>query len=124
MKKEKRLNEAVFSVTKSDIEKINSYSLKPLSEEEVFVFSVILCDNEIDRDFERFSVESLKALKELFKGVTGIFDHSMRPKTRPQGYSTLSLLRTKSGQPPQGALYLSQGTLLYAEKRKKQEPDS
>lgn len=44
-------------------------------EDEVYVFSVILCDNDIDRDCERFSDEALEALKERFIGKTGIFDH-------------------------------------------------
>lgn len=64
--------------TNEDLALINKYSLKPLTSEEVFVFSVILCDNEIDRDFEKFSVDSLNTLKELFVGKTGILNHSMR----------------------------------------------
>ena len=57
---------------------INSYSRKTLTENDVYIFTVTLCDNEIDRDFERFSVKSLAQLKTLFVGKTGIFDHSMR----------------------------------------------
>ena len=41
--------------TEEDLKLINKYALRPLKKEEVFVFSVILCDNDIDRDFERFS---------------------------------------------------------------------
>lgn len=62
----------------ADLELINKYALVPLKKEEVFVFSVILCDNEIDRDFERFSEESLYALEKLFEGKTGILNHSMQ----------------------------------------------
>jgi hypothetical protein len=82
LKKEKRFDDAVFSPIESDMEKINCFSLKPLKEEDVFVFSVILCDNEIDRDYERFSADCLHGLKELFKGVTGIFDHNMRAENQ------------------------------------------
>lgn len=56
---------------------INRYAQKELQKEDVFVFSVLLCDNEIDRDYERFSVESLKALAPLFLGKTAIKNHSM-----------------------------------------------
>jgi hypothetical protein len=35
-----------------------------------------LCDNDIDRDFERFTVESLFELEKLFVGKSGIFDHN------------------------------------------------
>ncbi len=62
----------------ADIELINKYSLKKLAPEDVFVFSVILCDNEIDRDFEQFTPESLKALAGLFLGKVGISDHNWR----------------------------------------------
>ncbi len=60
----------------SELELINSYARKPLSEDDVYVFSVVLCDNEIDRDYERFTVEALEKLSKLFVGKTGIFDHN------------------------------------------------
>ncbi len=37
---------------------------------------MILCDNEIDRDYEAFTTSALYALSELFVGKTGIFDHN------------------------------------------------
>lgn len=40
------------------------------------MFSVILCDNDIDRDFERFSDDALETLKNHFVGKTGISDHN------------------------------------------------
>ncbi len=61
-----------------DMTLINNYSLKQLTKDEVFCFSVVLCDNDIDRDFERFSEDSLKALEGLFIGKTGILNHSMK----------------------------------------------
>lgn len=65
-----------------EIKLINSYTRRELSEDEVYVFSVVLCDNDVDRDFERFTVESLEKLSELFVGKTGIFDHN--PKAQNQ----------------------------------------
>lgn len=62
----------------NEMELINSYSRKELKEEDVYIFNVTLCDNEIDRDFERFTKETLDGLCELFCGVTGIFDHNMK----------------------------------------------
>lgn len=59
-----------------DLDLINGYSQKELTADELFTFSVILCDNEIDRDFERFTVDSLKTLAELFVGKTAIKNHS------------------------------------------------
>lgn len=62
----------------SDIELINRLSRKKLSEDEVYIFPVTLCDNEVDRDYERFSISALHQLEKLFIGKTGISDHSMR----------------------------------------------
>lgn len=59
-----------------DIELINKYSKKKLDENEVYTFSVVLCDNDIDRDFEAFDDGALEKMKNLFLGVTGIKNHS------------------------------------------------
>ena len=66
------------SVSAEDLSSINRFTRREMKAEEVYVFSVILCDNEIDRDFERFSTKALQRLAKLFVGKTGIFDHSMR----------------------------------------------
>lgn len=60
----------------ADIGLINQYSLKVLKPEDVFCFSVILCDNDVDRDFERFTNATLDKLAPLFVGKTGILDHN------------------------------------------------
>jgi hypothetical protein len=73
------MNNEILSSEK-ELELINTYTRSPLKEEDVYTFTVTLCDNEIDRDFECFSIESLEKLKELFVGKTGISDHSMRSK--------------------------------------------
>lgn len=67
---------------KGELELINSYTRRELNEDEVYVFSVVLCDNDIDRDYERFTVESLEKLSQLFVGKTGILDHN--PKAENQ----------------------------------------
>jgi len=60
------------------VEKINRFTRRDFSAGELYVFPVVLCDNEIDRDGERFSIPALKRLAELFIGKTGIFNHSGR----------------------------------------------
>lgn len=61
-----------------DMREINRYTRRAYEPGEVYAFSLVLCDNEIDRDFERFSVESLERLRELFLGRTCIFDHERK----------------------------------------------
>lgn len=63
-------------VTSEDLELINKFTLKELKAEDVYVFNTILCNNDVDRDFEKFSVDSLNKMAELFIGKTGISDHS------------------------------------------------
>ena len=65
-----------FTLTEQLLEKLNRFTRKPLTAEEVYAFPVVLCDNEIDRDNERFSIETLRKLAELFLGKTGVFDHN------------------------------------------------
>lgn len=61
-----------------ELEAINAFAKAELGAEQVYVFSVLLCDNEVDRDFERFSDDCLKQLGELFEGVSGISDHEWK----------------------------------------------
>lgn len=63
-------------VQAGDLEKINAYTRRELRAEEVYVFNVLLCDNDVDRDGESFTVPALQKLAELFLGKTGIFDHN------------------------------------------------
>lgn len=63
-------------ISAEDMEAINRFSKATLTADEVFTFDILLCDNEIDRDYERFTVDALYKLQELFMGKTGIFDHT------------------------------------------------
>jgi hypothetical protein len=69
----------LLSATKADpaadIALINEYSKRELRADEVYCFDVVLCDNEVDREIERFTKGSLEKLAKFFLGKTGIFDH-------------------------------------------------
>lgn len=54
---------------------INAQTLRPLSAEEVFTFRLAACDNQIDRDFERFTEATLEELAEQFVGRPVLRDH-------------------------------------------------
>lgn len=66
------------SPTDDEMMKINQYTLEDLKAEDVFIFKVAMCDNEIDRDHEVFSLDALSALKDLFVGKTMMKDHAHR----------------------------------------------
>lgn len=57
------------------LEAINAQAKATLTAEQVYVFSLRLCDDQIDRDMERFDTQALPALAKLFLGKTGIVDH-------------------------------------------------
>ncbi len=78
------------AVTAEELAQINRFAKKELSAEEVYTFAVKLCDNEVDRDFERFDRTALERLAELFVGRTGIFDH-----TWSAGGQTARIYRTE-----------------------------
>lgn len=73
-----RFTVKAYTPDQSDYEKIRAFTRRAFSADELYAFEVTLCDNEIDRDFEKFSVNSLSALQNLFVGKTGIKDHSMK----------------------------------------------
>lgn len=60
------------------MKKINTYTLSEVTEDDVFKFSMVLCDNEIDRDFECFSDNALITLKSKMLGKTIIHDHDCK----------------------------------------------
>lgn len=47
------------ALTAEELEKINRYTRRAFQEEELYTFSVVLCDNEVDRDMERFTIPAL-----------------------------------------------------------------
>ena len=63
-------------VSREDLALINALAQKELKPEEVCTFSVRLCDNEVDREWERFPRATLEELAGLFVGKSGIFDHN------------------------------------------------
>ena len=85
--------------TPAQLEKINRQSKTALTAEQVYCFSVRLCDDQPDRDFERFDLAALPKLAELFIGKTGICDHEWSARgqvarifdawTEPEGSATI-----------------------------------
>ena len=61
--------------TVAQLETINGQAKSEMKPEQVYVFSLRLCDDQVDRDGERFDIAALPALAKLFIGKTGIVDH-------------------------------------------------
>jgi len=76
-------------LTDTDLKKINLFEETPLTAEQVYIFTMKLCNNEVDQDLERFSQDALEHLGELFVGKRGLIGHkSIRVDQQPLIYRT------------------------------------
>lgn len=89
----------------SILDKINKFTRRKLTEDEVYVFDIILCDNDIDRDCERFSDSALETLRSKFIGKTGIFDHNATTANQNARIFDTELITDESRQTAFGAPY-------------------
>lgn len=100
---EKAAHLAPNEVTDADLKAINKYTLEPLTADQVFTFKSVLCDNDTDRAYERFSLKALQDLKKLFLGKTVIKDHSRSADNQVARIYSTELVQTdkvlKSGEP-------------------------
>lgn len=66
---------AIGTPDQDELGLINALARRELGPDEVYTFALRLCDNDIDRDFERFDDAALDALAPMFVGASGVFDH-------------------------------------------------
>lgn len=70
-------------ISENELAVINGkYALKSLSADEIFGFKLAICDNQIDRDNERFSENAILQLAKMFVGKTIISDHNPSAKNQ------------------------------------------
>ncbi len=87
------------------LERLNRFTRRVHTGDEVYWFEVKLCDNEIDRDGERFSREALAQLEKLFVGKTGIFDHNPTGENQTARIFETSLVEEPERQTTAGEVY-------------------
>lgn len=87
------------------LKRLNEFTRREMSEDEVYIFDVILCDNDIDRDGERFSQNALESLKKLFVGKTGIFDHNPKSGGQTARIFSTELVTDNTKATKNGELY-------------------
>ena len=100
----KSANVDAQEVTEEELKAINEYALSPLTAEDVFTFKLTMCDNEVDRDYECFSLNALRQLKELYIGKTIIKDHNPTAVNQVARIYATELIQdesktTKTGEP-------------------------
>lgn len=63
-------------VDDTELALINKQTLRELGAEEVFTFRLAACDNQVDRDYERFTEATLEGLANRFVGKSVLMDHA------------------------------------------------
>lgn len=89
------------------LERLNRFTRRTFTEDEVYLFEVTLCDNDIDRDIECFSDEALAQMQTLFIGKTGIFDHDLKSGSQTARIYDTQLVPDASRKTRDGRPYLS-----------------
>ncbi|MBQ7541178.1 MAG: hypothetical protein IJT44_02685 [Clostridia bacterium] len=92
------------TLTDEDLKCIHRYTRRPMTADELYTFSMVLCDNEIDRDLERFGIDALETIAGMFVGTTGLFDHSLQSRDQTARIyktecRTDPTRRTETGEP-------------------------
>lgn len=62
-------------VNEEELALINRQTLRPLAADDVFTFRLAACDNQVDRDWERFTDGALEGLAGKFVGKSVLQDH-------------------------------------------------
>ena len=96
---------------------IGRYAKTPPEPERVYCFAVRLCDNDIDRDYERFDDAALREMAPLFEGKAGLFDHQWSARQQVARLYKTEVVResgrvTRDGRPYQylkGYAYMLRG---------------
>lgn len=96
------LNETVGA---EELERVNRFAKRELKAEEVYCFAVKLCDNEIDRDGERFPTKTLEELATLFVGKSGIFDHQWSAQSQTARLYRTEVVREEENYTAAGETY-------------------
>lgn len=84
--------------TETDMRHINQLALRELEPEEVYTFRCVACNDQVDRDFERFPVETLEKLAPMFVGKTVIFDHMWSAKGQTARIYRAEVVRQDDGR--------------------------
>ena len=70
------------AVSEEELALINAQTLRAVTADEVFTFRLAACDDQVDRDYERFTLAALEGLAPLFVGRPVLMDHKWSAGTQ------------------------------------------
>ena len=95
--------DGALELTPEELARINVQIRRELTAEEVYAFAVKLCDNEVDREQERFPTQTLEELAPLFVGKSGLLDHQWSTRGQAARIYRTEVVResrtTEAGEP-------------------------
>jgi len=109
----KQASAAAGAPAEGELEAINAFAKTALTADQVYTFSVLLCDNEVDRDHERFTERTLTELRDLFVGKSGICDHDWRAANQKARIYRTELITDPARQTTTGAPYCALKAYAY-----------
>lgn len=65
-------------ISEKELKAINNLTRKDYKADELYTFRLVCCDNQVDRDYEKFSDEALYEMARMYVGTTIIKDHEPR----------------------------------------------
>lgn len=77
------------------IDKINEHTITPLTEDDIFTFDVILCDNDVDRVYDKMTSEFLQEFKEKSGSLVGLKDHDWNTDTSTNRLYDVELIESE-----------------------------
>ena len=80
-----------MEVSARELEAINALSRRDLKEDEVYLFCVRLCDNEVDRDGERFAPETLDSVCVTFDKLDKIGPDGVKAELTDKEYPAAAI---------------------------------
>lgn len=69
------IKQSSFACSDEELKLIETVWGKPVKKEDVFIFTMRICDNDIDKDNECFSVSALYQIAEMIVGKRGIISN-------------------------------------------------
>jgi len=70
------------AVNDKELALVNRQTLRELAADEVFLFRLAACDDQVDRDYERFTERTLEELAKAFVGRPVLRDHKWSTETQ------------------------------------------
>lgn len=98
-------NIAEKAVSAEELKLIQTASGRSYNAEDIDVFEVKLCDNEVDCWGEKFTIEALKGLSKLFIGKVGILDGDVSKRTGTARIFSTELVSDDTRRTADGEVY-------------------